>query len=161
MAASSSSLLCASSFLITSHPSSSNTRQLSIPSTLSSAFSSYPPGSRLSQLGRSWKSIHGSPASSLPSLRVMASADKKKVLIVNTNSGGHAVIGFYFAKELLSYGHDVTVLTVGEESSDKMKKPPFSRFSVRPSFKIIATSWFNRMPSLKLERLSRWACMFY
>lgn len=59
-----------------------------------------------------------------------ASADKKKVLIVNTNSGGHAVIGFYFAKELLASGHEVTVLTVGEEASDKMKKPPFSRFSV-------------------------------
>lgn len=58
-----------------------------------------------------------------------ASAEKKKVLIINTNSGGHAVIGFYFAKELLSAGHDVTVLTVGDESSDKMKKPPFTRFS--------------------------------
>ncbi|KAM7253776.1 hypothetical protein ACFE04_031458 [Oxalis oulophora] len=54
---------------------------------------------------------------------------KKKVLIVNTNSGGHAVIGFYFAKELLGSGHDVTIFTVGDEASDKMKKPPFSRFS--------------------------------
>ncbi|XP_078149454.1 chloroplast stem-loop binding protein of 41 kDa [Carex rostrata] len=60
---------------------------------------------------------------------VKASADKKKVLIVNTNSGGHAVIGFYFAKELLASGHEVTVLTVGEEASSKMKKPPFTRFS--------------------------------
>ncbi|KAM0054035.1 putative NAD-dependent epimerase/dehydratase, NAD(P)-binding domain superfamily [Helianthus debilis subsp. tardiflorus] len=58
-----------------------------------------------------------------------SAAEKKKVLIVNTNSGGHAVIGFYFAKELLSSGHQVTVLTVGDEGSDKMKKPPFSRFS--------------------------------
>lgn len=58
-----------------------------------------------------------------------SAAEKKKVLIVNTNSGGHAVIGFYFAKELLGSGHDVTVLTVGEETSDKMKKTPFSRFS--------------------------------
>ncbi|KAH7517213.1 hypothetical protein FEM48_Zijuj09G0038900 [Ziziphus jujuba var. spinosa] len=56
-------------------------------------------------------------------------AEKKNVLIVNTNSGGHAVIGFYFAKELLGSGHQVTILTVGEESSDKMKKPPFNRFS--------------------------------
>ncbi|XP_062020557.1 chloroplast stem-loop binding protein of 41 kDa a, chloroplastic [Rosa rugosa] len=56
-------------------------------------------------------------------------ADKKKVLIVNTNSGGHAVIGFYFAKELLGSGHEVTIMTVGEESSDKMKKTPFTRFS--------------------------------
>ncbi|KAI8574535.1 hypothetical protein RHMOL_Rhmol01G0362500 [Rhododendron molle] len=67
---------------------------------------------------------------SLSSFRVRASAaDKKKVLIVNTNSGGHAVIGFYFAKELLGSGHEVTIMTVGEESSDKMKKPPFNRFS--------------------------------
>lgn len=51
------------------------------------------------------------------------------MLIVNTNSGGHAVIGFYFAKELLASGHSVTILTVGEEASDKMKKPPFNRFS--------------------------------
>ncbi|KAK2976284.1 hypothetical protein RJ640_019767 [Escallonia rubra] len=66
----------------------------------------------------------------LSSFTVKASTvEKKKVLIVNTNSGGHAVIGFYFAKELLGAGHDVTVFTVGEESSDKMKKPPFSRFS--------------------------------
>ncbi|KAK7270267.1 hypothetical protein RIF29_23287 [Crotalaria pallida] len=56
-------------------------------------------------------------------------AEKKKVLIVNTDSGGHAIIGFYFAKELLGAGHAVTILTVGEEGSDKMKKPPFSRFS--------------------------------
>ena len=59
-----------------------------------------------------------------------AEAKKKSVLIVNTSSGGHAVIGFYFAKELLAAGHAVTVLTVGDEGSDKMKKPPFSRFSV-------------------------------
>lgn len=53
------------------------------------------------------------------------------MLIVNTNSGGHAVIGFYFAKELLGSGHQVTVMTVGDESSDKMKKTPFNRFSVK------------------------------
>lgn len=68
----------------------------------------------------------------LSALSVSASAEvKKKVLIVNTNSGGHAVIGFYFAKQLLGSGHEVTILTVGEESSDKMKKPPFNRFSVK------------------------------
>ncbi|XP_074302157.1 chloroplast stem-loop binding protein of 41 kDa a, chloroplastic-like [Silene latifolia] len=58
-----------------------------------------------------------------------STGSKKKVLIVNTSSGGHAVIGFYFAKELLGSGHEVTVFTVGDESSDKMKKPPFNRFS--------------------------------
>lgn len=69
---------------------------------------------------------------SVSSFTIKASAaEKKKVLIVNTNSGGHAVIGFYFAKELLGSGHEVTIMTVGEESSDKMKKPPFNRFSVR------------------------------
>ncbi|XWS46820.1 hypothetical protein CRYUN_Cryun14cG0101100 [Craigia yunnanensis] len=67
---------------------------------------------------------------SASSFTVRASAaEKKKVLIVNTNSGGHAIIGFYFAKELLGSGHEVTILTVGEEGSDKMKKPPFNRFS--------------------------------
>lgn len=60
---------------------------------------------------------------------VKASAAKKKVLIINTNSGGHAVIGFYFAKELLGSGHEVTIMTVGDQNSEKMKKPPFSRFS--------------------------------
>lgn len=60
---------------------------------------------------------------------VRAQAAKKSVMVVNTNSGGHAVIGFYFAKALLAAGHAVTVLTVGDEGSDKMKKPPFSRFS--------------------------------
>ncbi|XP_008790965.2 chloroplast stem-loop binding protein of 41 kDa a, chloroplastic [Phoenix dactylifera] len=62
-------------------------------------------------------------------VKAVAQEEKKKVLVVNTNSGGHAVIGFYFARQLLGSGHEVTVLTVGEESSDKMKKPPFTRFS--------------------------------
>jgi hypothetical protein len=70
------------------------------------------------------------PRAAVVSVRAEA---KKSVLIVNTNSGGHAVIGFYFAKELLAAGHAVTVLTVGDEGSDKMKNPPFSRFSVSPA----------------------------
>ncbi|XP_078445000.1 chloroplast stem-loop binding protein of 41 kDa [Wolffia australiana] len=81
-------------------------------------------------------SFGASPLAKSPPFRVSpsgfsvsASSEKKRVLIVNTNSGGHAVIGFYLAKELLGGGHDVTVLTVGEESSDKMKKTPFTRFS--------------------------------
>ncbi|TYI13765.1 hypothetical protein ES332_A08G080400v1 [Gossypium tomentosum] len=78
-------------------------------------------------------SSHAYPTSSrrysASSFTIRASAaEKKKVLIVNTNSGGHAVIGFYFAKELLGSGHEVTIFTVGEEGSDKMKKPPFNRF---------------------------------
>lgn len=74
-------------------------------------------------------------------------ADKKRVLIVNTNGGGHAVIGFYFAKELLGSGHDVTILTVGDEGSDKMKKPPFNRFSVSIIL-ILKTSSFVLMIKL-------------
>ncbi|KAK8966123.1 hypothetical protein KSP40_PGU008196 [Platanthera guangdongensis] len=58
-----------------------------------------------------------------------AESRKKRVLIVNTSSGGHAVIGFYFAGELLGAGHEVTILTVGDEGSDKMQKPPFTGFS--------------------------------
>ncbi|KAF3578853.1 hypothetical protein DY000_02031842 [Brassica cretica] len=72
-------------------------------------------------------SLKSSRRSSLQGFTIKA--EKKNVLIVNTNSGGHAVIGFYFAKELLSAGHSVTIMTVGDESSDRMKKPPFSRFS--------------------------------
>ena len=59
-----------------------------------------------------------------------AAGAKKSVLIVNTDSGGHAVIGFWTAKDLVAAGHSVTIMTVGEESSDKMKKEPFSRFNV-------------------------------
>lgn len=57
-----------------------------------------------------------------------ASATRRKVLIVNTNSGGHAIIGFALAKRLASAGHAVTILTVGDKYDDKMKKLPFSRF---------------------------------
>ena len=61
---------------------------------------------------------------------VRAAGDSKSVLIVNTNSGGHAVIGFALARQLATAGHNVTIMTVGEEFSDKMKKEPFSRFGV-------------------------------
>ncbi|KAK1412557.1 hypothetical protein QVD17_33912 [Tagetes erecta] len=54
---------------------------------------------------------------------------KKNVLIVNANSGAHAIIGFDLAKELLGLGHHVTVFTVDHQTSDNMKKPPFTRFS--------------------------------
>lgn len=67
-----------------------------------------------------------------------SAAEKKKVLVVNTDSGGHAIIGFYFAKDLLAAGHAVTILTVGEENSAKMKKPPFTRFSVNDLYRYIS-----------------------
>ncbi|KAK9139735.1 hypothetical protein Scep_009416 [Stephania cephalantha] len=75
-------------------------------------------------------------SSSSVSIKAIAS-EKKRVLIINTNSGGHAVIGFYFAKELLGSGHQVTVLTVGDQSSDKMNKPPFNRFSPSEVGKVV------------------------
>ncbi|CAK9141721.1 unnamed protein product, partial [Ilex paraguariensis] len=83
---------------------------------------------------------------SLSSFTVKASsADKKKVLTVNTNSGGHAVIGFYFAKNLLGSGHEVTIMTVGEDS-------PFNRFSVNIStlytYKWAHTAKFTRILNL-------------
>ncbi|XP_058077699.1 chloroplast stem-loop binding protein of 41 kDa a, chloroplastic [Magnolia sinica] len=116
-------------------PSSSSSSLPSLPQfsfsptvSLSSLSSSFSSSSIFSPIPKRSSSFSSSSSSSSFSFRVTASA-KKKVLIVNTNSGGHAIIGFYFAKELLGSGHDVTVLTVGDETSDKMKKPPFSRFS--------------------------------
>lgn len=55
-------------------------------------------------------------------------ADKKKVLIVNTDGGGHANIGFWLAKTLAGAGHDVTMNVVGTEDDKKMAKTPFSLF---------------------------------
>ncbi|KAL0389510.1 UNVERIFIED_CONTAM: Chloroplast stem-loop binding protein of a, chloroplastic [Sesamum calycinum] len=125
VASSSSSLLFFSS-LSSSSSSLSPLPRLSLPSTshhsLSSSLSISP--SFLSLSAKTHRRAVSSPFSSLT-----VRAEKKNVLIVNTNSGGHAVIGFYFAKELLASGHGVTILTVGEEGSDKMKKPPFNRFS--------------------------------
>lgn len=131
VASSSSSLRFFSS--LSSSPSSSSSLsplpRLSLSSSslqysLSSSFSISP-----SFLALSARTPKRAAASLLPTFTVKA--EKKDVLIVNTNSGGHAVIGFYFAKELLASGHGVTILTVGEEGSDKMKKPPFNRFSVK------------------------------
>ncbi|KAL0459537.1 UNVERIFIED_CONTAM: Chloroplast stem-loop binding protein of a, chloroplastic [Sesamum latifolium] len=126
VASSSSSLLFFSSLSSSSSSSLSPLPRLSLPSTshhsLSSSLSISP-----SFLALSAKTPRRAVSSLFPSLTVRA--EKKNVLIVNTNSGGHAVIGFYFAKELLASGHGVTILTVGEEGSDKMKKPPFNRFS--------------------------------
>ncbi|KAK3193798.1 hypothetical protein Dsin_025108 [Dipteronia sinensis] len=107
-------------------PSISPSSRLSL--STSSHFSSY--SSSLSISPSFFVSPPSSSRSSVFSFSVKArAAEKKEVLIVNTNSGGHAVIGFYFAKELLGSGHQVTIFTVGDESSDKMKKPPFNRFS--------------------------------
>ncbi|XP_016483564.1 chloroplast stem-loop binding protein of 41 kDa a, chloroplastic [Nicotiana tabacum] len=127
---SSSSLLHSSS----SFNSSSSTSLISTVSRfslkLSSSFSSLSSSLSISPSFLAYPTTNSRRFSISQYFTVQASAaEKKKVLIVNTNSGGHAVIGFYFAKELLGSGHDVTILTVGEESSDKMKKTPFNRFS--------------------------------
>ncbi|KAJ0054404.1 hypothetical protein Pint_03333 [Pistacia integerrima] len=126
LASSSSSLLFSSPLSKPSQPSLSPSLRLSFSSSSSSSnFSSF-----LSISPPFFTQPLSSRGPFVSSFSVRASAaEKKNVLIVNTNSGGHAVIGFYFAKELLGSGHEVTILTVGDESSDKMKKPPFSRFS--------------------------------
>ena len=105
-------------------PSSSSYGFLASNSLLISSSSSSPSLSFYPKRTGSRKALSGSNGVSV------RASSQKKVLIVNTNSGGHAVIGFWLVKELLSLGHKVTIFTVGEESSDKMKKPPFSRFSV-------------------------------
>lgn len=57
---------------------------------------------------------------------IVASATaSKKVLIVNTKGGGHAVIGPHLADILLNEGHSVSVRQVGPES----EKGPFARYS--------------------------------
>ena len=53
----------------------------------------------------------------------------QKVLIVNTNGGGHANIGFWLAKTLAAQGHQVTLNVVGSQDDKKMQKPPFTYFS--------------------------------
>jgi len=39
----------------------------------------------------------------------------ERVLIANTKGGGHAFLGLYLAKKLLSQGHEVTILNDGDE----------------------------------------------
>eukprot|EP00899_Mesostigma_viride_P007001 jgi/Mesvir1/16301/Mv14229-RA.1 len=79
-----------------------------------------------------WSSRAASNAGAVQSLSgvmpaVVASIKSREVLIVNTNAGGHAIIGFWLSKILARDGHKVTFLVVGDEHSDKMKKEPFSR----------------------------------
>ena len=49
-------------------------------------------------------------------------------MIVNTNGGGHANIGFWLAKTLGAAGHEVTMNVVGEEGDKKMQKTQFTLF---------------------------------
>lgn len=73
---------------------------------------------------------------------VMASGEKKSVLIVNTNGGGHANIGFWLAKTLAAAGHDVTMNVVGAEDDKKMAKTPFTLFDEIRSMGV-KTVWAN------------------
>lgn len=125
-------LLSSSSLIFSSKLPSNSSPSLTPTLSLSSLSQSYSFSSSLSISPSFLTSPTSTKRLSFSTLNVKA--QKKKVLIVNTNSGGHAVIGFYFAKQLLGSGHEVTIMTVGEENSDKMKKPPFSRFSVEILF---------------------------
>lgn len=92
-----------SSVLFSSAPSNLSPPSLSLSSsshfcTLSSSLSTSTSHSFLTHPATSRRFNHCS-------FSIKANAgEKKKVLIVNTNSGGHVVIGFYFAKELLGSG---------------------------------------------------------
>lgn len=129
--------------------SHSSTFRLSFSSSLQSSSLSISP-TFLSHSSSTSKRFSNHAASF--TITATASLNKKKVLIINTNSGGHAVIGFYFAKELLAAGHSVTIFTVGDQSSDKMNKPPFNRFSVNSSF--------SHSHSHLLFKLNNVVCLF-
>ena len=58
--------------------------------------------------------------------RASLETGKKDVLIVNTPSGGHAVLGYSLAKTLVAEGHAVSIMVPCEETSSKMLKPPFT-----------------------------------
>lgn len=49
------------------------------------------------------------------SRRSCVSVSAANVLIANTKGGGHAFIGLYLAKQLISKGHSVTILNDGDE----------------------------------------------
>jgi nucleoside-diphosphate-sugar epimerase len=71
-----------------------------------------------------------------------AAVAPQRVLIVNTNGGGHANIGFWLAKTLAAQGHSVTINVVGSQDDAKMQKPPFSYFSELTSAGV-TTCWAN------------------
>ena len=64
------------------------------------------------------------PRDSAPSPRPRRRGGPQKVLIVNTNGGGHANIGFWLAKTLAAQGHQVTLNVVGSQDDKKMQKAP-------------------------------------
>ena len=68
------------------------------------------------------------PQRAIPAV-ISAAVAPQKVLIVNTNGGGHANIGFWLAKTLAAQGHSVTLNTIGSKDDKKMQKPPFTYFN--------------------------------
>eukprot|EP00958_Prasinococcus_capsulatus_P020139 scaffold2572_cov391-Prasinococcus_capsulatus_cf.AAC.5 len=82
--------------------------------------------SRSSFSGTSLRTSARAPVARSSSRRCVAMAMPKDVLVVNTNSGGHAVIGYSLCKRLAADGHRVTFNIVGEQGSDKMRKEPFA-----------------------------------
>jgi len=69
--------------------------------------------------------------------------ENKSVLIVNTNGGGHANIGFWLSKTLANAKHDVTLCVVGEETDKKMQKAPFTYFDKDLKPLGVKTMWSN------------------
>jgi nucleoside-diphosphate-sugar epimerase len=66
------------------------------------------------------------PAVTSRRLRMSAAAETgRKVLVINTKGGGHAVIGPHLAESLLAAGNAVHLLQVGPEST----KGPFARYA--------------------------------
>ena len=75
--------------------------------------------------------------------KVSFKVENKSVLIVNTNGGGHANIGFWLSKTLASAKHDVTLCVVGEETDKKMQKAPFTYFEKDLKPMGVKTMWSN------------------
>lgn len=63
------------------------------------------------------------------------------MLVVNTNGGGHAPIGFHLCKHLLAGGHEPTILTVGAADDKKMQKPPFTYFDSELASRGVRCVW--------------------
>ena len=72
-------------------------------------------------------------------VRASTASGSKKVLIVNTPSGGHAVLGYSLAKKLSAEGHSVQILVPCEETSSKMLKPPFTYVLSTTNWQLLCT----------------------
>jgi len=50
------------------------------------------------------------------------------IFVLNTASGGHAVVGYHLSRQLALEGHAVTLMVPGNKGSEKMQKEPFCRW---------------------------------